>query len=363
MQHPNPEEIGAALTRWLRSRPAHAGIPPAVEVRHVQPPIQGFSNETWLLDLVETGRDGQPQVRPAVLRLQPADTGLFPQYDLGLQVRCLRALADTGLPVPAVLGNARADEAANPFGRDFYVMERLAGRCPVENPPYHTAGWLHDLPAARQRAVWWAGVEGMARLHRLDETALRERGFMDLLPQPQQGATALDLQLAQWRDLLAWAESLAEPYPVLRSALTWLGAHRPTDEPTGLCWGDPKLGNCLFNPDTDQLTGMLDWESAHLGNPVDDLAWWLVLDRSLCEGYGFARLPHLPDRAETVAFWEAHSGRSARDLAYYEVYAAFKLSVIMARIGCLFTARGLVPREMRMDLHNGGTALLALLRP
>lgn len=358
---PEPADIGAALTRWLHSLPDGAGPARWTAVRNVQPPIQGFSNETWLIELAHTSGPHAELTQPAVLRLQPTETGLFPSYDLMLQYRCMEALAGTEVPVPKLLGYARANEATNPFGRDFYVMQRMPGRCPAENPPYHTSGWLHDLPAPRQRAVWWAGVEGMARLHRLDEASLRERGFMEFLPPLQIGASALDQQLAHWRDLLAWAESLAEPYPLLRSALAWLQAHRPQDEPTGLCWGDPKLGNVLFDPQTDQLCGMLDWESAHLGNPVDDLAWWIVLDRSLCEAYGFPRLPHLPDKAQTVAYWEEKSGRSARDLPYYELLAAFKFAVIMARIGCLFTARGLVPRDMRMDLNNGGSNVLRLV--
>lgn len=345
--------IALSLGNWLTSKwPQHTDL----EVLNIQPPIQGFSNETWLLDVAWT-EAGQRQVRPAVLRLQPADIALFPSYDLSLQYRCMAALAGTDVPVPELMGYCGASEPGNPFGRAFYVMQRMQGRCPTENPPYHTGGWLHDLPAQRQQSLWMSGVEMMARVNRLDWQSLG----LDFLDVASSAGSPLDRQLQEGREFLNWAESLAEPYPFLQAALTWLEAHRPRHEPVGLCWGDPKLGNCLFDPDTDQCIGVLDWESAHLGNPVDDLAWWIVLDRSLCEGYGMPRLPTLPSKAETVAHWERHSGLSAQALPYYEVFCAFKFAVIMARIGCLFMARGLVPEGFRMDLHNGGSGVLRLI--
>lgn len=349
----SPEAISTALRDWLRSRwPDRQRL----DVRDVRPPIQGFSNETWLLDL-QWEQGGSTERLPAVLRLQPVEVALFPSYDLSVQYRCMERLAGSGVPVPRLFGCAEASDAGNPFGRPFYLMERMGGRAPGENPPYHLAGWLHDLTPARRRAVWLNGVEMMARVNRLDWTAL-DFGFLD---RSSPGESPLDHQLRDSRVFLGWAESLAEPYPLLRGALEWLEANRPQGGPVGLCWGDPKLGNCLFDPDDDRCAGLLDWESAHLGNPVDDLAWWIVLDRSLCDGYGFPRLEGLPTRDETVTHWERCSGLTARDLPYYEVFCAFKFALIMARIGCLFMARGLVPAGQRMDLDNGGSAVLRIL--
>lgn len=348
-----PEAIAAALADWLRQRWPDK---PTLTVKDVRPPIQGFSNETWLLDLEWSADDARERL-PAVLRLQPAEVALFPTYDLSLQYRCMARLAGSAIPVPRLFGYAEGSEAGNPFGRSFYVMERMPGRAPGENPPYHLAGWLHDLPPARRGAVWLNGVEMMARVNRLDWTALG-LGFLD---QPSAGESPLDRQLRDSRAFLAWAESLAEPYPLLRAALDWLETNRPQGGPVALCWGDPKLGNCLFDPEDERCTGLLDWESAHLGNPVDDLAWWIVLDRSLCDGYGFPRLEGLPGRDETIAHWERCSGLTAHDLPYYEVFCAFKFALIMVRIGCLFMARGLVPAGQRMDLDNGGSATLRLI--
>ena len=345
-----PQAIAGQLEHWLQKTwPLQRNI----RIHDLQPPDQGYSNETWLLRLDWTCND-QPEHLPLVLRLQPEDIALFPSYDLSLQYRCMERLANSDVPVPRLLGFADND---SPLGRPFYLMQQLPGRVPRENPLYHLEGWLHDLPLPRQRAVWLSGVEMIARINRLDWKA----ADFDFLNQRPAGESPLDQQLRELRGSLEWAESLAEPYPHLRAALHWLESHRPHDEPIALCWGDPKLGNCLFDPETDACTGVLDWEAAHLGNPADDLAWWIILDRSMCDGYGVTRLPGLPSRAYTIAHWERHTGQTALNLEYYEVFCAFKFALIMARIGCLFMKNGLVPQEQRMDLNNGGSSILRII--
>ena len=66
-------------------------------------------------------------------------------------------------------------------------------------------------------------------------------------------------------------------------------------------------------------------------------------------------------RDESIARWEAASGRKADNLEYYEVFSAFKLASIMARIGTVFGQRGLLPHGFRMDTDNGAAKVLALL--
>src|SRR5690606_26617607 len=173
------------------------------------------------------------------------------------------------------------------------------------------------------------------------------------------GRTALAQQLDYYRDAVEWAERLHRPYPHLHRAYQWLVENQPVDEPLALSWADAKLGNCVYHDD-GRLVGVLDWEQATLASPVDDLAWWLMLDESLCTGYGLPRLAGLPSREETVAHWERASGFSARHLPYYDVFAAWRMAYVMARIGTVFMERGWAPRESDMDIRNGGATLLAM---
>ncbi len=351
-----PEDLNdpAALHRlqhqlgaWLARQHNCAG---AVQVTGLQPAAGGFSNIT-LMGQVQWPRHGADQGQDIVLRLQPEPGGVFETCDVARQYLTMHRLAGTGVPVPPLLGLERD---ANIIGTPFFVMERVAGRVPNENPLYHLEGWFHDLDAKAARAHWFSGIDTLAALARVDWRAL---GFADFVP--PQGVTPLAHQLANYHQHLLWAESLAQPYPLLHAAHRWLLAHQPEPGPVALSWGDAKLGNCVYRD--GRVAAALDWEMATLAHPVDDLAWWLMLDDALSTGYGLPRLQGLPTRQETVDHWQRASGHSAAQLPYYEVFAAWRFAILMARIGTLFMQRGQAPKSSNMDTQNGGGQLLRLL--
>ncbi|HRD99497.1 MAG TPA: phosphotransferase family protein [Rubrivivax sp.] len=340
------ERLAQRLAGWLQRRHPQRD---AHTVTGLVRSDAGYSNVTVLGELGWLQGD-ERQSLPFVLRMQPATSSVFPDCDVVRQYRVMEALAGSGVPVPRLLG---LETDAAPLGAPFFLMQRIDGRVPNENPLYHLEGWFHDLGTEALRRHWFSGIDTIAAVAKVDWRA-RGLGFL----RPQQGLTPLQKQLAYYRDAVAWAENLGRPYPHLRSAQQWLLENQPHDEPVVLSWGDAKLGNCVCRD--GQVVGALDWEQATLASPVDDLAWWLMLDESLSTGYGVPRLAGLPTREETVAHWERASGHSARHLAYYDVFAAWRMAYVMARIGIIFTERGWVPRESEMDLRNGGATLLAL---
>ncbi|THV40490.1 phosphotransferase family protein [Glycomyces buryatensis] len=65
-----------------------------------------------------------------------------------------------------------------------------------------------------------------------------------------------------------------------------------------LVHGDFGPNNLLLDPVTCEVTAVVDWEFAHVGDPVEDLAWceWIVRT-------------HHPDRIDTVdGFFAAYAG-------------------------------------------------------
>lgn len=309
----------------------------------------GYSNITLMGELANVTK-GDPS--GIVVRIQPEGAAVFPDCDVQAQYQTMHLLKQAGLPVPSLLG-LEMDSAV--VGAPFFIMSRIQGHVPNENPLYHLEGWFHDLNPAEIKQCWFSGIEGLARLAKLDWQAA---GF-DFL-RPSQGLTALAHQIQYYKNMLDWSEQLSgKHYALLGRCFNWLTANQPTTETLSLSWGDAKLGNCVFQ--NGQLTGMLDWERPALSSPVDDLSWWLMLDQSLCTGYGVPRLEHLPGREETIAHWEKLSGFSAKDLPYYDVFSAWRFAIIMTRIGRIFTERGWVPAEAEMDLRNGGSRLVELL--
>ena len=340
-------EVATKLERWFAER--HPDRAP-VRVADLRRSDGGFSNIT-VLGRLEWTRDGRPEAIEIVLRVQPQTSSVYPDCDIQRQYRVMHALVGSGVPVPVMLG---LEVGSALLGAPYFVMDRVAGRVPNENPLYHLEGWFHDLPTEDLRRHWFGGIDTIAAVARVD---WRMRG-LDFL-EPPAGRTALAQQLDYSRDAVAWAERLHRPYPHLHGAYQWLVEHQPADEPLVLSWGDAKLGNCVY-ADDGRVAGALDWEQATLASPVDDLAWWLMLDESCSTGYGVPRLAGLPTREETVTHWERASGFSAGHLPYYDVYAAWRMAYVMARIGTVFMERGWVPRESDMDLKNGGAALLAM---
>ena len=340
------ERTAAGLARWLRARRPQADELRVEDLRG--PKDTGFSSDTLLFTLHVRER-GETTRRELVARLAPiSDFGVFPEYDVVLQYRMLGALADTEVPVPEVLWLERD---AGPLGSPFYVMERLDGQVPSDSPPYHASGWIAELPPERRERLWWSGLDAMAAVHRLD---VRDPRFA-FLPHPPAGTTPIRAQLDYWDRYIDWGMERAR-YPLIGRARDWLAARAPASEPVGICWGDARISNQIFR--AEQVVGVLDWEMVFVGNPVADLAWFVTVDRVFTEGIGLPRLAGLPDAAATVRRWEQRSGRAADHWDYYEVFAAFRFAVIMARVFLQMKHYELVPEEAMVDVTNLSTPVL-----
>jgi aminoglycoside phosphotransferase (APT) family kinase protein len=341
----------ARLTAWLQRQ-----LPDATDVRItdlVAPQTSGFSNETLLFDL-EYARDGHARRDPLVVRIEPKGEPVFPEYDLGLQFRTMRVLAATDVPVPRMYWIEERDRSV--LGGAFYVMGQVSGRVPTDQPPYHAGGWMTEASPAERAAIWWGGIETLAKIHRLDYRAL---GF-GFLERPELGATPVDWQLAYYRRYLAWAAG-DRSQPTAEAALAWLEQHKPAGEPTVLCWGDARIGNIIYDGTTP--AAVLDWEMVTLGSPEMDLAWSIFLDRHHSEGLEVPRLEGFPSYEDSVARYEALTGHRVRHLHYYQVFAGFRFAVIMIRVAHQMMTYGLIDAAggREFEVNNTVTRLLAKL--
>jgi aminoglycoside phosphotransferase (APT) family kinase protein len=342
----DPEVTRAALEAWLTRRLADAT---AVVVDAVQTPTSnGFSAETLMFD---AGWQESATARRERLVAKVAPTGfqIFPEPRFAEQFRLMEILARTGIPVPPVHWH---EPDAAVLGAPFYVMSRIDGNVPTDMPPYHTGGWVTEVTPAERERMWWSGVSVLAQVHELDVTALG----LDFVDQPQYGPTGLRQRLAYYEHYLDWAYE--GTVPAAQQALRWLHEHRPDEarDPV-LLWGDSRIGNIIFSGGA--AAGVLDWEMATLGQPEEDLAWFMYLDRHHSEGCGVGRLPGFPDQQQTITRYEQLAGRTMRDMGYYEILSAAKFAVIMARIGQLFISYGLVAPDNDFPYNNTATQLLA----
>ena len=339
------DALRTRLADWLAHRP---GATWPVEVSALRKPGAGVSNETLLFD-ARTGA-GAPQ--HLVARLTPSGPAVFPEYDLARQYRVMERLATSGVPVPPLVGY-EAD--ASVVGSAFYVMRRIEGEIPSEVPPYHAFGHCLALAPERRAAMWWSGIETLARIHRLDWRALG----LGFLGEPGAETDALDRPLDYYARYLEWARE-GEAQPILDAALAWLREHRYVPRRIGLCWGDSRLPNMIFDSD-QRVAGVLDWEMAFLGDPEADLAWWIFLDWCHSTGYGIPRLEGLPSREETVARYAELTGAPVEHLEWQEVFAALRYGVITVRVAHTMQAAGVSIAAPDMATNNVCTQRLATL--
>ncbi len=350
MAHPEQRDLQDTQLRLQRWLTAH--LPGSSDLRVANltsPSVTGFSSDTLLFDL-EWVESGQPRRDALVIRLEPRGFNVFPSYDVGIQYRVMKALAATDVPVPEMLWY---EPDATYLGARFYVMRRLQGWVPSDNPPYNVSGRLLEMSESERSQVWWSALESMARVHLVDWQKL-DLGF---LRRTETGVTAIDRHLHYYEDYFRWAVDDCARYPMIRAGLDWLQHNQPRDEPTAVCWGDSRISNMIFQE--TKCAAVIDWEMASLGNPLQDLAWFCVLDRCFSEGLGIARLGGLPSYEATAQRWHELTGFSLAHLRYYEIFGLVRFSAIMARVIRQMKHYEIMPADHEMDVENLASVTLA----
>jgi aminoglycoside phosphotransferase (APT) family kinase protein len=305
------DDLRTRLERFVGSRIDGAD---RVRVTRLERSTEGFSQETFVFD-VEVGRNGRTEPRGYVAKREPV-AGLLEPYDLEPEFRVLNALSDDPLPSPRTPWFER-DPAV--LERPFYVMERLPGDVPI---PATRADGTAPFDDAERAALGVDVVAALARLH-----AIEWRGRFDFLGAPPPGRAAAARELARWEDRIR--RSGLPVHPALAEALHWLRRNVPATEEITLVHGDYRLGNFLVVRDDGRprLTGVLDWEMVHLGDPLEDVAWCA----SPLWRAGTPYASGLATPEELGARWAAASGHAldAERLRFYDVLAVVKMSAIM----------------------------------
>ena len=287
MSTPDPAALATVVARDV-------GVP--VTISGLVRLSGGASRETWAFDAKAT--DGTEH--RLVLRRDPgASVGASARQT---EFELLRAAAAGGVSVPAARVVLGPDDD---LGSGF-VMERIDG----ETIPRRI---LRDDEYAEARGVLaeQCGTEA-ARIHALDVAAL-----------PDLPVLGVREQIEQYRGVL---DSIGEPHPAFELGLRWLEDHAPPTVEPRLVHGDFRNGNLVVGP--EGLRAVLDWELAHLGDPVEDLGWCCVrswrfgnVDRPVG---GFGNVDDLLD-AYVAAGGEPVDPEHLR---YWETFGTLKWGVI-----------------------------------
>ncbi|MFW0793847.1 phosphotransferase family protein [Gordonia sp. CPCC 205515] len=276
----------------------------------------GASRTTYALTITD---DESGESTAVIVRAAPAASP--GEGGLAAEGQVLRAAFAAGVPVPEVLDLSDTADDPGVLGFPYAVMSFVDG----ESIPRRI---LRDEAYAPARAGFarQAGAI-LARIHAMDSAAT--------------GLTAVGDPLEALRTQMTREYDHAPAGLVL--AIDWLSRNRPETSGETVVHGDFRLGNLLIQP--DGVAAVLDWELAHLGDPIEDLGW-------LCAKawrFGVAEpVAGMGSRADLLDGYAEVAGRRPTEatLHWWELYATVKWGLICGKQA----ARYLDGTERSMEL-------------
>lgn len=217
------------------------------------------------------------------------------------------------------------------IGALFIVEERRHGFVIRDDIPAEFAG-----RPQLNRQIGEALVDALADLHLV---APGEVGLGDL----GRPAGYLERQLAGW--MRRWqaaqgGEEAERAAARMAPVLDWLGRHLPGSRGAALLHNDYRLDNCLLDSgDPGHIAAVLDWDMATQGDPLADLGYLLNYWVEPADDPAWREIAAMPtwragfpSRAGAIERYAARTGFDVAAIGWHQVFAAFKLAVIIQQI-------------------------------
>jgi len=281
-----------SLERWL----AGAIGAKVVRLANARRLAGGAVQENWRIDAEVQG--GRRQGQHTWLIRTDAKATLSVSLDRAEEFECMRVAHEAGVLVPEPIA---CSDDTSVIGVTFSVQGLIQGiaqgRRIVRDPG------LSDFGEALAESLG----ENLARLHGI-APPVDSIDFLKL-PKPSPARS----QVAQLRKALA---ECSDPRPASEYILSWLAENAPETEHICLVHGDFRTGNYMVQD--GKLTGILDWEFCHWGDPYEDIGWFCApcwrfgaQDRgaggiaskdAILRGYN--RVAESKLRVPRIAYWE-----------------------------------------------------------
>ncbi|MFH6787272.1 MULTISPECIES: phosphotransferase family protein [Methylobacterium] len=272
----------------------------------------GNRARSWAIDVARP--DGA--VAEVFLRYAPPRAPGAEPYTIAREAEVYRVIAAADLRAPRLI-------AAHPDGNAI-LTDRAPG----------IAEFRRLTDAQVKQAIAAEVMADLARLHALPVGDLRLTGG-------GAGGRIADhvrAELAIWRAMYAEAGTRDG---LIELALGWLDATLPDpDGPVALVHGDAGPGNFLFAD--GRLTALIDWELAHLGDPMEDLAWFSM--RCVMEP--------VPDFGESLRDYARAAGApiDRARILYHRVFVSTRVVIIRHRAVTGEPANAIVSRALNRRL-------------
>ena len=245
-----PEDLGEKLADSLKRH--HNAR--SVRIDNLRLLTGGASRQTWSFDATIEDERGHSETRPLILRADPRRSELMTR---GIECRLLESVVAAGVLAPRM--HAPGDES---IGVPFFVMERVEGETIARR-------LLRDDEYANARAV--LPDQLAAILAKIHSVPIDRPGVRDL-PTPPAGVSPAHYEIDRHEKV--YRALTPDPHPAFELAFRWLRERAPNCDERRLVHGDFRIGNVIFGP--EGARAILDWELAHIGDPMEDIGWLCV---------------------------------------------------------------------------------------
>ena len=294
------EDVGEKLAAFLKRH--HSGR--AVRIESFRLLTGGASRQTWSFDATIEHADGRSETLPLILRADPRRSDLMTR---GIEYRLHESVVAAGVLAPRM--HANGDDS---IGLPFFVMERIEGETTARR-------LLRDDEYANTRAVLPGQLAAiLAKIHSI---AIDQPGAAEL-PAPPPGVSPAIYEIDRHEKI--YRALTPDPHPAFELAFRWLRERAPDVEERRLVHGDYRIGNVIFGP--EGARSILDWELAHIGDPMEDIGWLCV--RSWRFG-GDKPVGGIGDRDAFYAAYETASGTKVdpERVRYWEAFGNLRWGI------------------------------------
>ena len=291
----------------------------------------GYSNLTYLLSI---------ENKEYVLRKPPIGA-IKRGHDMSREFKVQSAVQKEFSKVPKMFAYT---DAAAVLGSEFYIMEKVEGI--ILN---FKEAKKRDIPENDYKTIANAWLDTFTELHQLDYDAI---GLTNL-GKPE---GYVERQVTNWGK--QYLKAATKDVPSAEKVMQWMQENQPKNYQHCLIHNDYKYDNVVFKDNSwKEITAVLDWEMATLGDPLMDLGtslgyWTLASDHDFVkQGIPSPTIfEGNPMRSEIVASYAKKSGRDIHNMVFYYVFGLFKIAVIAQQIYYRYS-KGLTsdPRFANLD--------------
>ena len=254
-----------------------------------------------------------------VLRRKPFGKLLPSAHAVDREYKVQSALYAQGFPVSRQFGLC---DDADVIGSMFYVMDFGDG----------VSYWDGTLPGKSRNErteIYHEMIRVLARLHSYDPEKI---GLSDYGKPGNYCAR----QIARWSSQYKLSET--ESVPEMDKLIDWLPQTTPEQKGFGIAHGDFRIDNMIFAREEPRVIALLDWELSTLGDPIADLAYFLMSwiqpaeGRSGLAGVDIGALG-IPAMQEAQDLYIEHAKLTeVPPMDWYMAYNLFRIAAILQGI-------------------------------